>query len=96
MQRVMILSQLRLWQWIVWLAKDWDVDGEVIVGSECAEVDYGKHGLGNLSRALKSETDEGMCIDVNLSGSSSVPMEEFPYYEVNTSDLSNLVSVKRF
>ena len=73
-----------------------DVHGEVIVGSECAGVEYGKHGLGNVSSALKSETDEGTCIDVNLSGSSSVPMEEFQYYEVNTSDLSNLVPVKQF
>ena len=39
-----------------------DVDGEVIVGSECAGVGYGKHGLGNVSSAMKSETGEGICI----------------------------------
>ena len=54
--------------------KDGDVDGDAAVGRECSGFECDKHVAGNVSSTQTSETDEGVCIDVEPHGSSSVQM----------------------
>ena len=78
------LSHLRLWQWCV-LLEMVDVEGDVAVGTECSGVECARHVAGNVCNAQTNEVD-GVCIDVEPSGSSSVQIEESRYYEDDVSD----------